>query len=1181
MNLNQTLKFFAHSGVSDFKDSNDAGRMMEIGSTIALMDEAASATPKEDSVAIHRIVSLINLRKDRYERLGRLTDLDKTIELEQQVVTLTPQESSNLPARLNNLGSSLEQRFKRVGDLADIEKAIAFKSQAVSLTTASDPDLPVLLSNLGCSLESRFDRLGDLADLHRAIECIGQAASLTPEGDPDISSQLGNLGCLLQSRFERLGELKDLEGAIEYLTRAASLTPQGHSSLPIRLINLGGALMGRFDRLGELKDLGRAIEHTTEAVLLTPEGHSNMHLRLNNLGCSYDKRFERLGELKDLDMAIKYKSHAVSLAPRDHPSMPNLLNNLGFSLNSRFERLGELDDLSKAIVYKNQAILLTPQGHPEMPRRLSNLGISLQKRFSWLGDIAEIDKAIEHLAQAVSMTAQGHPDMPTRLLNLGGSLNSRFKRVERLEDLIKAIQCLEQAALLTPPDHSDMPRILGSLASAFTSRYDQHEILADLDKAIELQSQAVSLTPKGHSDMPRWLNNLGFSYRSRFQSQKEQADLDKAIEYTSQAVSLTPQDSPNLPARLNGLAYSLESRFQQWGKPTDLDQSIEYKIQAVSLTPQGHLDLTRWLSSLGSAYRSRFNYSSSTEDIQKSLEYFQKATESSFGLPVDKFTAAVLWARTCVIHQPSSALTAYQHAMSLLPEVAWLGSTVNKRYSYFQNDANIATEVAAAAIKMKNYGLALEWMEESRMVVWKQMLQLRTPLHDLASVNPTLAAELQRVAGDLDSASSPKSLHDYVVTDDHSLEQTAQQHRRLATQWKVLVEQVQATPGFESFLRPLKAPELVRAAHSGPVVVVNVDKSRCDALIIRPGIDEILHVPLNFSHENASKFRVQLNQIVHSRDLTERKPRITKRKGKDDFENMLTWLWDEVVKPVLAALEYIVCDIKTIQFSRLTRFSAQQTPSTGDLPHITWCTTGPLSFLPLHAAGDYDTESVIFNYVTSSYVPTLSTLLAPRSPSTFSGLLVVGQKATPGLSPLPGTDIELGCIQKKWQGHAINRLDGDLATPTTVLAGMEDISWVHLACHAMQDTMSPLQSSFYLHGGTLTLAAITGKRLKHAELAFLSACQTAVGEKSLSEEAVHLAAGMLMAGYRTVIATMWSIGDADAPLVAEEVYAQLLSDGAPNARRAAVAVHKATALLREKVGAREFSRWVPYIHIGM
>ncbi|KAJ7703440.1 hypothetical protein B0H14DRAFT_2230098, partial [Mycena olivaceomarginata] len=55
----------------------------------------------------------------------------------------------------------------------------------------------------------------------------------------------------------------------------------------------------------------------------------------------------------------------------------------------------------------------------------------------------------------------------------------------------------------------------------------------------------------------------------------------------------------------------------------------------------------------------------------------------------------------------------------------------------------------------------------------------------------------------------------------------------------------------------------------------------------------------------------------------------------------------------------------------------------------------------------------------------------------------------------------------------------------------------------------------------LTLSRIIQLNLPHAVFAYLSACQTATGEQKLQEESVHLAAGILLAGYRGVIATMW------------------------------------------------------------
>ena len=182
---------------------------------------------------------------------------------------------------------------------------------------------------------------------------------------------------------------------------------------------------------------------------------------------------------------------------------------------------------------------------------------------------------------------------------------------------------------------------------------------------------------------------------------------------------------------------------------------------------------------------------------------------------------------------------------------------------------------------------------------------------------------------------------------------------------------------------------------------------------------------------------------------------------------------------------------------------------------------------------------------------------------------------------LPGTVAELTRIQGRAEGVVVTRLEGDLATPAAVLTAMKKHSWVHLACHAKQDAANPLQSAFYLGGGVLNLASITKNRLEHADLAFLSACQTATGDEALPEEAIHLAAGMIMAGYRGVIATMWSIGDEDAPLIAEKVFEHWLQAGKPDARKAAISLHKATASLREKVGMRAFEKWVPYIHIGV
>ncbi|CAE6480382.1 unnamed protein product [Rhizoctonia solani] len=276
-------------------------------------------------------------------------------------------------------------------------------------------------------------------------------------------------------------------------------------------------------------------------------------------------------------------------------------------------------------------------------------------------------------------------------------------------------------------------------------------------------------------------------------------------------------------------------------------------------------------------------------------------------------------------------------------------------------------------------------------------------------------------------------------------------------------------------------------------------------------------------------------------------------------------LWDDVAEPVLRFLGYT---------GRVLEI----------LPHITWCTTGPLSLLPLHAAGYYDRAGAkLSDFAVSSYTPTLGTLLTNTFPAeTVSSVLAVGQQATSGLNPLPGTRQELAYISHHTgQNVRYKQLTDSDATPEAVLNEMEQHQWVHLACHAHQCVSDPRKSGFFLHGGTLDISAITQRSFSNKGLAFLSACQTATGDRKLADEAVHLASGMLISGYPSVIATMWAVGDSDAPFVADKVYGQLLKDGKLNCWDAARALHFAVSELRKEIGDDKIGCWAPFIHMGL
>jgi CHAT domain-containing protein len=146
---------------------------------------------------------------------------------------------------------------------------------------------------------------------------------------------------------------------------------------------------------------------------------------------------------------------------------------------------------------------------------------------------------------------------------------------------------------------------------------------------------------------------------------------------------------------------------------------------------------------------------------------------------------------------------------------------------------------------------------------------------------------------------------------------------------------------------------------------------------------------------------------------------------------------------------------------------------------------------------------------------------------------------------------------------------------------MEESNWLHLACHGVQKPTEPTKSALLLRDGHLTLEEIIKLRLPRAEFVFLSACQTTTGDEALSEEAVHIAGGMLLAGYRSVVATMWSIQDELAPEVADEFYAYVMKGKErPDKRMAAEALHYSVEKLRQRKDV-PLTSWIPFVHLGV
>jgi CHAT domain-containing protein len=123
---------------------------------------------------------------------------------------------------------------------------------------------------------------------------------------------------------------------------------------------------------------------------------------------------------------------------------------------------------------------------------------------------------------------------------------------------------------------------------------------------------------------------------------------------------------------------------------------------------------------------------------------------------------------------------------------------------------------------------------------------------------------------------------------------------------------------------------------------------------------------------------------------------------------------------------------------------------------------------------------------------------------------------------LDGVDMEVHTVAglvESVSGSVINDVNVE-ASMRTLLDKLPEAHIFHYAGLGIQKE-DPLQSCLMLNDGPVTISALMSLKLPNAMFAFLSACETARGDRSQPDEALHLAASLLFCGFRSVIGTMW------------------------------------------------------------
>src|SRR5262249_37634623 len=159
-------------------------------------------------------------------------------------------------------------------------------------------------------------------------------------------------------------------------------------------------------------------------------------------------------------------------------------------------------------------------------------------------------------------------------------------------------------------------------------------------------------------------------------------------------------------------------------------------------------------------------------------------------------------------------------------------------------------------------------------------------------------------------------------------------------------------------LRPPPLAKLLPAAEGGPVVVVNVSRWRCDALLVRTEGVEVVplpHLDIETVRTRTMKYLLALDggdapDLPDGYLAAKKELAATLKAREEEVRSTREWLWAAVAEPVLCALG----------------LTTAAEPDAA--PRLWWCPTGVLTLLPLHGAGYHDGSGrSVVDRVVSSY----------------------------------------------------------------------------------------------------------------------------------------------------------------------------------------------------------------------
>ncbi|KAF8921087.1 CHAT domain-containing protein [Mucidula mucida] len=1060
-----------------------------------------------------------------------LQELDEGIEYLHTAITSEYSTPECLTSGvLADLASALHSRWHLDNQLDDLNASIQLRRLVLSVSSTYPCETQIAsIAALSTALFLRFTHFPRMADLREVVELDRRALELSF----DDRSRLRGLCTMAQSllvQWEYDGESNHVESAINILREAVAIgrsMPNGALDYALTLNALSEAIQYQLSLSKE--DIDECVSLDTLALTYVPKGHRERPLALAALATTILVRYTISFQNDDFVLYNALHDELRFILDAGYQDAATLADYWAFTQN-----IGPYDSERSALTFifrqrlfiiraetqPNEAVVNTPYARKIGP------GVFLRRLVDPIG--------CGTLAMARFIDLQDASSEEQRKAKRGTiAWACRGKLIQASPKAVKpftgSIREVEEEWLAYMPVKDDHP-----WAWAFYVRFpiqlwldaDDYNLKA-LQTAQKYAHRAWDIHP---SNVPWGYQILGhIAHLYILQAQKECEDgatpleaLDQAIHYAEMASKTCPP-SRRCEVELNAVdAYIMKHRL--------LPNDSSFLTCAIDICRKNctDTDVDAW---------DRCTFADRLVDIAK-----------EFG-----------------VHVLEALLLSFESVYDIISEKFNIHDAVEDINYLALSDA--LSTAAEQCFKVGAHEDVLRMLEKGRGMVWARLVQLQA----------------RRVKGGNQSGNDVAQLKLMLeaAADERAEEEEPRKRRlnigcrqrRLDTDIQRLINRVQDRPTLlVENGRPFISPVLQGIS---PIVVLFAGVHRCDALMISGPTYTIQHIPLLECDRNTLNALVlKMHDALKDEGLTRGSPRFAVRidevgdAPQYPFEDVLADTWRIIVEPILKALQ-----IK---------------PSSCP-PRLWWYPTGPFWQLPLHAAGLYQPDdggvssTSVMDYVVSSYLPPFNVTstrilrksLQPEQPQ----ILAVYQSAFHSHSPLPNVEPEVRKIAEiaSQRGIPITVLGKKDATINSISSALPKANIVHFALHGQQHVDAPMNSSLLLDNGTqLKLSHLMELNLPNADLVFLSACETATGDKKVSEEVIHIAAAMMFVGFRSAIGTMWSINDKDGPEVAGETYHNLLNKAMEPAR----ALHESMNMMRRRQGVSAI-RWAPFVHLGI